>query len=62
VKRQQERAKRRLAKFLDAATKLLAEIGYEAATIDCHRRGNEISAVNCWSALKAGQLVARREV
>jgi hypothetical protein len=53
VKRQQERAKRRLAKFLDAAAKLLAEIGYEAATMTAiaePRRSRRSTAVQ----LKAG--------
>jgi Bacterial regulatory proteins, tetR family len=33
VKPQQERATRRLAKFLDTAAELFAEIGYEATTM-----------------------------
>ena len=41
-----ERSKRRLAKFLDAAAKLLAEIGFEAATMTNYHRAKEISALN----------------
>jgi len=44
---QQERSTRRLAGFLDAAAKLFAEVGYEAATMTAvaERSGSSIGAL-----------------
>ena len=59
VKRQQERATRMLANFLDAAAKLLAEIRYEAATMTAiaePRRSRRSTA----GQLSMYALVARR--
>src|SRR6202035_272519 len=44
---QQERSTRRLARFLDAAAELFAEVGYEAATMTAvaERSGSSIGAL-----------------